>query len=202
MTETLAEYRILVGSILATAVDSATWTTAIIDDAVRHALTLYNRFPIYESTFTVTAAGSDQDMSDITDLDEILAVAYPWSDGANFAERMRRTRDIADQTVYFEDCAPAVDDEIRVRYTKQHTIEDLDSASATTVPERHARIVALFAAGHACVERYRQLSENPATPTQALDAMRFAASQYMDEARDLVASHRRAVNPQWSGIGL
>ena len=155
-----------------------------------------------ETTFTVTTTGSDQDLSGITALDDILAVAYPWSDSADFAQRMRRTRDIADQTVYFEDCEPAVDDEIRVRYTKQHAIEDLDSASATTVRERHARIVALFAASHACALRYRQLSENPATPTQALDALKFAAAQYMDEARDLVASHRRTVNPQWTGVGL
>ena len=202
MTETLAEYRTLVGDILATTVDSATWTTAIVDEALRHAINLYNRLPVYEISFTVGASGREQDLSTITDLDEILAVGYPWREGTDFAARMQDTRIIADQTLYFEACEPQADDVIRVRYTKQHKIEDLDSATSTNIAPRHARLLALAAASHACTLRYRQLSENPATPKEALDALSIAAAQYIDDARDLMASHRRGVNPKWTGTGL
>ena len=202
MANDLASYRTLVGQILATAVDSSTWTTEIIDDALRHAMNLYNRLPVYEISFTVASTDREQDLSTITDIDEVLAVAYPWSDGADFAARMRDIRSVADQTIYFEDTEPQEDEVIRVRYTKQHKIKDLDSAATTNIATRHARIVGLAAASHACVTRFRQLSENPATPKEALDALRLAASAYMDEAREHIANHRRGVNPHWTGIGL
>ena len=198
----LANYRTLLDQILATAVDDATWTDAIFDQALRLALANYNDRFVYETSFEVLTTGYSQNLSTISALRDILAVAYPWSDGASFASLSRRFRTTADLTVYFDGCQPADGEFIRVRHTKQHTIDDLDSAAATTVPDRHATLLATYAASHACRLRRRQLSENPAIPDYALAALTTAATDLYIQATDLLRTARIADNPSWQFIGL
>jgi hypothetical protein len=198
----LADYRDLLDDILATAVDAAAWTDDIFDQALRNALEAYNDRFTYETEFTVTAAGRTQDLSSITALRDILALYYPWTDGAALDPRRRRHRVTADHTVYFEDCEPAAGDVILVRHTVQHAIKDLDSAAATTVPDRHATLLATYAASHACILRRRQLSENPAIPEHALGELTALAAQFQIAGAALLRTARVARNPSWSHIGL
>jgi hypothetical protein len=55
MANDLAGYRTDLDNLLATAVDSSTWTTAIKDQALREALAEFNMQLVYETDFTVTA---------------------------------------------------------------------------------------------------------------------------------------------------
>lgn len=201
-TLALADYRTRLDNILATAIDSATWTTAIKDQALRHALESYDDRFTHETSFTVTTAGYDQDLSGITALRDILAVAWPWDDDADFHRLMRRFRTTGDQIIRFLDCEPAVDDVIRVRHTINHAIKDLDSAAATTVPDRHATMLATYAASWACHLRRRQLSENPAIPDHALAELTSLATQFHIDATALLRNARVADNPSWSHVGL
>ena len=201
-TTALAGYRTHLDNILATAVDSSTWTTAIKDQAIRHALTAYDDRFTYETSFTVAVTGYQQDLSGITALRDILAVAYPWSDGASFVQLSRRFRTVADLTVLFDDCQPAKDEVIRVRHTINHKIKDLDSAAATTVPDRHATLLATYAASWACHLRRRQLSENPAIPDHALAALTAYATQFHIDATELLRTARIGENPAWQHVGL
>ena len=198
----LADYRDLLDDILATAVDDATWTDDIFDQAIRQALEAYNDRFTYETEFTVTDTGRTQDLSSITALRDILALYYPWTDGAALEPRRRRHRITADHTVYFEDCEPAAGETILVRHTVQHAIDDLDSATATTVPDRHATLLATSAAAWACHLRRRQLSENPAIPDRALAELTALAAQFQIDATALLRSARVAHNPSWSHFGL
>lgn len=202
MANDQASYRTLIDEILGTAVDTSTWTTTIKDDGLRHALKEFDRLTVYETSFTVVTTGEEQDLSGITSVDNILAAAYPWTDGASFKDRQQYFRITDDQTLYFEDYEPIADQVIRVRYTIQHAIKDLDSAAATTVPTRHERTIGLLAAAQCCVVRYRQISENPAIPRDALLALRVTASQLSDEARELITTLRPSTSPRWSDVGL
>ncbi len=202
MTADLAAYRIAVDALLATAVDASTWTDAIKDQALRQALAEYDDYFVYETSVTVTSDGANQDLSSISALKDILSVAYPWSDEADFAACQQRWRYAADQTIYVETVTPQAGQVMRVRYTKQHVIEGLDAAAATSVPDSHQVLLATLAAAFACTLRCRQLSENPAIPEHAFAALSAVAIHYRSQAADLLRTARITDNPSWSGIGL
>lgn len=202
MATDLAGYRTALDAVLATAVDAATWTTAIKDQALRQALAEYERHFVYETSVTVTSSGPIQDLSGISAVGDILAVAYPWSEGADFAARQQHWRITADLTICLESATPQAGETLRVRYTKQHAIKDLDAATATTVPDRHQALVSALAASFACVLRSRQLSENPAIPEQAIVSLMAAAQHYRTLAADLLQRVGGAHGATWREIGL
>lgn len=202
MASDLAGYRAALDAILATEVDASTWTTAIKDQALRHALMEYDRYFVYETTFTVASSGATQDLSGISALRDILAIAYPWVEGADFATRQQCWRMVADQTISLETATPEVGETLRVRYTKQHAIKDLDSATSTTAPDRHQALVATLAASFACVLRSRQLSENPAIPEEAIASLMTTARYYRTQAADLLQRASGGRDVKWGEIGL
>jgi hypothetical protein len=201
MTADLAAYRTHIDNILATAVDSSTWTTAIKDQALRLALQQYDRFPVYESSFTVTAAGHMQDLSGITEIKQTLAVAYPWDGQTSLDAISTPHRYIGTNVIWFEQVEPQVGDLIRVRYFKTHAIKDLDSAAETTVPDIDQTPLATYAAGWACFLRARQLSENPAPPRAALDQLNTLCGQYLVAAREILRPAQPAA-VAWPVLGL
>ena len=160
----LSAYRTSLDNILATAVDSSTWTTAIKDEALRMALDDLNPLIAYEVDFTVPSTSYTQDLSTITDVNQILACAYPWVDGGDFGRLLVSWRLSGLTSAYFTNVQPASSSKIRVRYTKRHKIQDLDSAASTTVPGVCERVILLAAAAWCCLLRERQISENPALP--------------------------------------
>jgi hypothetical protein len=204
MAFALTDTRSDIDNLLATAVDSSTWTTAIKDEAARQALRHYNDLRIYEASFTVSSTGEEQDLSTLTDLNQVLALAWPWSDGANFDSLLISWRYTTDQTVYLLKGEPVSGDVIRVRYKKFHKINALDSAVSTTVPDRHRLLIALYAAAWACELRIRQLSENPAIPTEAIRHLGDLALRLRIEAQERSRSVQTlpGAGISWSRIGL
>ncbi len=192
-----------VDEILGTAVDSSTWTTTLQDDALRHALMVYDGFPVYETSFTVTTTGEAQDLSSITALDRILAVAYPWTDGADFAARQRRIRTTDDARRLFRDLRTRRrrSDPRAPHRQPRHQRPRLGSA-ATTVPTHHARIIGLLAAAYACTVRARQISENPAIPRDALDALAQTAQALELAAYGQLRRIHDQDGPAWGSLGL
>jgi hypothetical protein len=202
MPALLADYRSELDNLLATAVDSSTWTTAIKDEAIRRALEEYNDFLIYESSFTVIDTGHEQDLSSLTALDQILAIATPWSNTSTFSLYLKAFRTISYQIIRIEQHEPAAGDLIRVRHTKKHTIQNLDSAVATTIPDNHKRMLSLGAAGWACDLRIRQISENPAIPKEAATQLRLIREEFMDRFQRALSNAQQRIAPAWSQIGL
>src|SRR5215204_1062360 len=121
----LSEYRTALDNLLATAVDSSTWTSAIKDQALRMALDELNDQLVYETDFTVISAAYEQNLSTITAIKSVLALAYPWVAGSDFGRCLATWRTVGVNLVYMEFVQPAVGDVIRVRYTKLHVIQDL-----------------------------------------------------------------------------
>src|SRR5262245_26355478 len=142
MPNLLVDYRSDVHNLLASATDAAHWTNAMIDQALRGALGEFNTQLVYETSFTVSVAGYEQDLSGIAAINAVLAVAYPWVDGSPFGEGgVAEWRFSGVNKVYFANVQPATAEVIRVRYSKLHAIQNLDSAASTTVAEVHRLLV-------------------------------------------------------------
>lgn len=201
MANDLASYTTLVEDILAAAVDSSTWTTAIKSQALRMALQAYDLFPVYEASFTVTVAGHSQDLSAVTTLKQILSVAYPWDGHSTFEDLIAPHRFTAANVLWFEDVEPQINDVIRYRYLKTHTIKDLDAAASTTPPTTDAQAIATYAAGWACHLRARQLSENPAPPAAAIETLDRQSRNFITAARQMLRPMQPAAL-SWAQIGL
>lgn len=202
MANSLADYRSDLDSILATAVDASTWTDAIFDEGLRLALGELNNQLVYEDDFEVATTGYEQDLSGITDLFNILGLAYPWVEGSDFGRCMTDWRWVGHNLVYFVDVQPQDGEIIRVRYSKLHKIDDLDSAASTTVPDAYRRLVGLWAAAYCCDLRVRQISEDPALPRAAAGDLRQVASGFRQLAKERI-SHippSKAIN--WYNLGL
>lgn len=202
MGNALADYRGDLDNLLATAVDSSTWTTAIKDEALRLGLGEINSQLVYEASFTVVTAGYEQDLSGISAINNVLALAYPWVDGSVFGGHLAEWRFMGVNKVYFANVQPAVDEVIRVRYTKLHVIEDLDSAVATTVPDRDRLLLGLWAAGFGCDLRVRQISENPALPREAVNVLRMAGARFRGRATEMLSHVPPLGRLRWGGVGL
>jgi hypothetical protein len=199
---TLADYRSDLDNLLATAVDAATWPDALLDEALRRAVDELNLLLVYETNFTVATAGYEQDLSSLTDLYSVLAVAYPWQEGWDFAHTLAAWRSVGHNKIYFTAVRPAVGETIRVRYAKLHKIDDLDSAAATTVPDAHRSLVALWAAAMACDLRQRQISENPALPKDAAKQLAGLAAAFRQRAQERISHIPPLGRLCWAGIGL
>jgi hypothetical protein len=198
----LADYRTNLHNLLATAVDSSTWTEAIFDQSLRMALDELNPLLIYETSFTVVEAGHEQDLSSITDIQSVLAAAYPWQEGWDFGTRLATWRTVGHNTLYFTTVSPGLGETIRVRYCKRHTLNGLDSATATTVPDAHRSLVGLWAAACACDLRRRQLSENPALPKDAGQHLAHVAARFRRQAQEAISHVPPLGRLRWATLGL
>lgn len=202
MMTTLIDYRADLDALLASSVDAATWTTTLKDAALRLALHDYDARLVYETSMTVTSAGAQQDLAGIDGLDEVLALAYPWQEGADFACRTVCWRYVSDQTVLLEEVSPQVGQVIRVRHTCAHAIEALDGANETTVPDRHRQLVGLAAAAWCCELRRRQVSENPAIAEDAAQLLAELAEQFRAMFQQWLSRAQTGGVLRWANVGL
>jgi hypothetical protein len=202
MANDLAGYRVDIGNLLATAVDSSTWTTAIIDQALRMALEELNTQLIYEASFTVVTTGYQQDVSTITAINGVVSVAYPWVDGAEFGHCIVPWRMTGNNLIYFSQSQPATGEVIRVRYTKLHAIKDLDTAAATTAPDQQRGLLGLWGAAYACDLRIRQVSENPALPKEASNHLARTAATFRKRASEAISHVPPLGRLRWGNVGL
>jgi len=163
----LTAYRTSLDNILGTVVDTTTWTTAIKDEALRMALDDLSPLIAFEASFAVSATSYSQELGTVTDINQILALAYPWAAGGDFGKLLVEWRLGGLTAAEFFSVQPTNGQTIRVRYTKRLKIQDLDAAAATTVPGVAERIVLYAAAAWCCVLRQRQITENPALPKEA-----------------------------------
>ena len=158
MSFTLAELRGRVQVDLDDA-GAATWSTAELERAIRRALRDYSRATPYrtDGVLTVATAGREQDLLTLTGLCGVERVWFPYYSGEP---------DLLPTWVPFEmrpgsalfvlgSTSPEVGDKLRVYYWKLHTINGLDSATATTVPDADDDLLAMGASGYAALEKSR-----------------------------------------------
>jgi hypothetical protein len=189
----LAEFRSDVYNNLAAASDASRWTPTMLETALRQALGELNSLLVYEEDFTVAVAGYSQDLSGIAAINNVLAVAYPWVEGSDFGRCTVGWRFTDHNVIYLYQARPQVGDVMRVRFSRLHAIDELDGASATTVPEAYRVMVGLWAAAFACEMRMRQTGE------LHLGAV---ALRFRERAEEAISHNPPLGRLRWGDVGL
>ena len=159
---TLATLRDRVEAILQDSTN-LTWSTADIDEAIRQALHRYQQVSPRETitALTLAAAGREVDISSLTGYLEVRRVW--WDYDSSDPEHPPNWRDFEvwpGDLLWINDTQePASGDKVRVWYTLPHTLEDLDSATATTFDLDHESTIATGAAGYAALFRSQEVTE-------------------------------------------
>ena len=173
MSLTLAQFE---ARVLALLMDDAAaiFVTAVTTEAVRLALHEYSEaVPLaMETVLTLPGTGHEIALSGVTGLLGVVDVWWPYDSVAtsetwppNRVEGWSLWWDDAQPVLYLNadnQGQPQIADELRLWYTKLHTIQNLDSAAATTVAVAHESLLVLGAAGFACLARVVDLSESAA----------------------------------------
>jgi hypothetical protein len=170
MALTLAQFEARIGVALIDA-GAAIYVAATIDENLRQALHEYSKvLPLVTDTVVVCpAAGREIALNNLTGLLNVVDVQWPYDSAATsetwppyrprgFSLVWDDARPVLVLTAEDGD-QPQTDDEVRVFYTSLQTIQNLDSASVTTVRPDHESLLVRGAAGLCCYSRAIDLSE-------------------------------------------
>jgi len=144
---------------------NATWSTADLDEAIRTSLEQFSKYNPDHALGTVTLGASDAREVDISSLTGLLRVERIWwdydSSDPTYPPNYRQFEVWPGDVLFIDDRElPAENDVVRVWYTKAHTIDDLDSATATTVPAEDEGTIVTGACHFAAQMRAVELAED------------------------------------------
>ncbi len=132
---------------------NATWSTAELDEAIRHALDTYTQVAPYRAitTLTLAAAGREVDVSSLSNLISVVRVWWEYTSTApEYPPQWREFEQWAGPILWINaGDEPAAGDVVRVFYTARHTLNGLDGAGVTTLPDEHISLVVTGAAAQA-----------------------------------------------------
>lgn len=177
------------------------WEDSVLAEALSQGLadaTIW--LPPVEASFPVTEAGYDQDISSLSPI-QVLAVAYPWTDGDTFRETAATWRMASPGVICLGGVEPTVGVTLRIRYRKRYAVQGLNGAPSTNLPESAQRPLLLAAAHHAYLIRYRQLSRRPSTAPSDLESCKELAEIYRKQFEAAVMDGSGAM-PAWPQMGL
>ena len=165
---------------------SSKYSDDIIDEALRKILNEYTRANpnILTHTHTVTTAGRIQSLT-VSNLIVITQLVHPYdstlTDPFTY-EREDFTLSYMDgnPALYFSgQDIPEVGEKIYIKYAAKQTIDDLDSATATTVRDDHEDILVVGASGQAAMMRASGLNEQwGGRPGEMNSLMSWGSKQY------------------------
>lgn len=175
----LAELRDRVEALLMDT-SNAIWDTGTIDEAMRQALDEYTAvFPLtMETVITLPGDGREIALNNLAGLIEVQEVWWPYDSAA--ATETWPPNKVRGWRVYWDDAQPVLflevrggsqpqqNDELRIWYSKRHTIQDLDSADCTTIQSDHESHLVKGTAGHCALSRTVDLMEISGTDLYAI----------------------------------
>ncbi len=151
------------------------WDTTTLDEGIRRSLDQYSQVaPLeVETALTLPGDGWEIALSSLTGLLSVIRVYWPYDttldpdeQDSNKVLRWRLWWDDAQPVLELQTAAnqmPETDEEVRIWYSKRQTIQDLDSAAATSIPTRHETGIIIGAAAQAALSRAVDLVETSGT---------------------------------------
>jgi len=174
---------------------NSVFTTDVIDEALRQVLSDYTIInPLgAETVITLPGDGREIALSGVSGLLQVSDVWWPYDSDASqetwTPNRVRGWR------LWWDDGAPVLfldawdgdqpqqNDELRLWYTKVHTIQNLDSASMTTVLGSHESMLVRGAAGLACLGRSADINETAANMAVSTPNYAALANLFLNDAQ-------------------
>ena len=143
---------------------NARWSTDDLDEAIRTALEQYSKYKPNHAlgTIALSSAGREIDISSLTGCLQVEDVWWDYdSSSPGYPPNYRQFEVWPGDLLYIDDREePESGDTVRVWYTKMHTIEDLDSATATTLPADDEGTIVTGACHFAAQMRSVELAED------------------------------------------
>lgn len=138
------------------------WDTDAVDESIRKALDGYSEVLPCDMTTVIDVLSDGREIA-LNELDGLKGVKDVWWPYDTLDEIWPPNKVM--YRIYWDDARPVLfinsekgnqpeqDDEIRIEYTKRHTVDGLDSEAVTTVPEIHISKIIVGAAYYATMAR-------------------------------------------------
>lgn len=147
------------------------WPHAILDEAIRQALTAYSlASPCEQSAILTIPERGDLDLSSLPGMAGVTGVRWPYEPDnpealqpANRVTGWRCWRDMDKNTLELRTLPgtnPAEGDSLLVRYVSGHSVDGLDGAEVSTIPLIHISLLIHGSAGYAALFRALDKVEN------------------------------------------
>ena len=194
---------------------NAIWDEDTIDVAIDDAMAEYSLVSHLhmETVITLPGDGREIALASLSGLLNVIDVWWPYDSDASSEtwppNRVRGWRlwwDDAQPLLILEvkeGSQPKTDEEVRIWYTKLHTIQDLNSADSTTIPQHHERIIEIGAAGHAAMSRAVDLIETANTDLYQVGILGTYGQRKLREFRSMlqrIGREKARAGPAW-GVG-
>lgn len=180
---------------------NSTWSTAEIDRAIRRALFRYSEVRPMEAVTTLTAAHSREYTHAISGLLGVRRVWWPYD--SSDPDALPTWVDFElwdDNTILYlkvDECPQVGDDPLRVFYTKQHTLNGLDSATVSTYYEEDEEVLVLGATAFAAMQRVRYTIDAVNATAEVPANFKAWANARMKEFEDELKRIGRKVVRNW-----
>ena len=176
---------------------NAKWTTDEIDEAITKAMEQYSRRDPQHAiaTVSITSTTREIDISSISNLTRVEKVWWDYnSDTPGYPPNWRQFEVWPGPLLYIDDDeSPANGDTVRIWYSLPHTIKDLASASATTIPNEDIGFIVIGATHFAAHQRAMELAESLNVDRDVTDRL----MAYADEQGKNFRYHSRLRPPAW-----
>ena len=160
---------------------NAKWTTDEIDEAITKAMEQYSRRDPQHAiaTVSITSTTREIDISSISNLTRVEKVWWDYnSDTPGYPPNWRQFEVWPGPLLYIDDDeSPANGDTVRIWYSLPHTIKDLASAAATTIPNEDIGFLVTGAAHFAAQQRAIELAETLNVDRNVVDRLTAYASE-------------------------
>ena len=169
---------------------NAIWGSGLLDEAIGLALAEYSTARPWKLMATLaltsilSANGREIDLSSLSDLVRVERLWAPYAAADNEPSERQFEHWLDAETLYIPDgAALTTSDSARVFYCKQHTLNGLDSAVATTFVAGDEAIVALGAVGYALLSRANDVTEQVTLSADTVDLYRDLSDDFLREFR-------------------
>ncbi len=201
MAATLADLRDRVEQVLEDA-GNTHWTTGALDEAIRLALDEFSQVQPHRAVGSVTLASAGREVS-LASLPPLLHVERVWWEyvATDYPPAWRKFEEWPGKVLWIDDgLEPQAGDVVRVFYTARHTLNGLDAATATTLPDEHVSLTVVGATGHAARSRALSVADRVNVDGWTSQRMNEWGEQQLRDFRNGLARLARQAAARAAGI--